>query len=330
MADIVFLDEPMSAATSAAKNGGMKGKPDWFKIRLPSDKGHERYRAIKKVLREKKLVTVCEEARCPNMLECWGGGNDKTDGQSDSQSGGTATFMVLGDTCTRACRFCAVKTGNPEGITDENEPRHLAEAIAEMKLDYAVITSVDRDDLPDSGAFHFAECIRYAKKHNPNLIIEVLTGDFQGNFDDVQQVVDAAPHVFGHNVETVPRLQKQVRDTRANYQQSLSVLKYVKEKNPEIITKSSIMLGLGETEEEVIQVMKDLLAIGVGVFTLGQYLRPSNWHIAVNEFVPPALFEKYKKIGEELGFLYVASGPFVRSSYRAGELFIKNVLKKKG
>lgn len=307
--DVVFLDDP-----HPPQNNGMNGKPSWFKVRLPNQQCHERFTRIKRILRERNLVTVCEEAHCPNILECWGGG--------------TATFMILGDICTRACRFCAVKTGNPEGKIDENEPEHLADAIAEMKLDYAVITSVDRDDLPDGGAFHFAECIRACRKKHPKLIIEVLTGDFQGNLDDVQQIVDARPDVFGHNVETVPRLQKQVRDSRAGYEQSLAVLKYVKEKNPKIITKSSIMLGLGEKEEEVLRVMKDLLATRVSIFTLGQYLRPSSWHIPIDEFIPPAQFEKYKKIGEELGFLYVASGPFVRSSYKAGELFVKNILSE--
>lgn len=308
--NVVFVDGPMPAG----KFGGITGKPEWFKIKLPKKDHSERYQKIKETLRDLKLFTVCQEAKCPNMMECWGGG--------------TATFMILGDTCTRACRFCAVKTGNPKGVTDKDEPKHMAEAIAKLNLDYAVVTSVDRDDLKDGGAGHFAECIRYAKELHPKLIMEVLTSDFRGDFEAVQKIVDAKPHVFAHNVETVPRLQRTVRDGRANYEQSLSVLKYVKEKDPEIITKSAIMLGLGETEEEVIQVMKDLLAIGVGVFTIGQYLRPSSWHIAITEFVPPSQFEKYQRIGEELGFLYVASGPFVRSSYKAGELFIKNVIKK--
>lgn len=309
--NITFLD----ASTPATNNGGMKAKPDWFKIRLPNAKGHERFSGIKKTLRELSLVTVCEEAHCPNILECW--------------SGGTATFMVMGDTCTRGCRFCAVRKGNPNGKLDPDEPRHLAEAIARLKLDYAVITSVDRDDLSDGGAAHFAECITCAKKINPNLLVDVLTPDFAGDLTAVQKIVDAKPHVFAHNVETVHRLQRKVRDGRANYEQSLSVLRYVKEKDPDIITKSAIMLGFGETEEEVIQVMKDLLAIGVGIFTIGQYLRPSRLHVAITEFVPPAQFAKYQKIGEELGFLYVASGPFIRSSYKAGELFVKNILRGK-
>ncbi|MEK7528270.1 MAG: lipoyl synthase [Patescibacteria group bacterium] len=306
--NITLLSDPQ-------KIRGMRGKPAWFKIKLPSGAANARFEQIRKTAREGRLATVCEEAKCPNIYECWGGG--------------TATFMVMGDTCTRACRFCAVKTGNPEGILDADEPRNLSQAIRDMKLDYAVVTSVDRDDIFDGGAGHFAECIREVKKLNPELILEVLTPDFAGNLDDVKVVAEAKPHVFGHNVETVPRLQKSVRDSRANYEQSLAVLQYVKEYDKSIYTKSAIMLGLGEEEEEVVDVMKDLRRVGVDVFTIGQYLRPSSWHLAIEHFIKPEQFEWYRKKGEELGFLYVAAGPFVRSSYKAGELFMKNIIRKK-
>ena len=292
-------------------------KPDWFRIRPPT----ETFEGLKELIAHFGLVTVCQEAHCPNMAECW--------------SGGTATFMVLGDTCTRACKFCAVKTGNPKGVVKKDEPKLLAQCIQEMnklgksKLDYIVITSVDRDDLPDQGASHFASCIIETKKAVPGLMVEVLTPDFRGDESCVKTIVTAAPDVFGHNIETVRRLQKKVRDLRAGYDQSLSVLAAAKRLNPKVFTKSSLMLGLGETEEEVAQAMKDLLAVGVDMLTLGQYLRPSTWHLPVAEYVSPERFNKLKLVGEGLGFKYVAAGPFVRSSYKAGELFVKNVLNKK-
>lgn len=285
------------------------GKPEWLKIRPPSGK----FKEVKQTLKELGLVTVCEEAHCPNLAECW--------------SGGTATFMVLGDTCTRACKFCNVKTGFPAKPVDPEEPYKLAEAIKKWGLNYIVITSVDRDDLIDQGAGHFARCIKIIKQKIPDILIEVLIPDFRGDVDCLKKIVKAKPDVIDHNVETVERLQKTIRDPRANYNQSLSVLKNVKKLDKTIYTKSSIMLGLGEKEDEVIQTMKDLRKIDVDVFTLGQYLRPSNWHIAVNEYVNPDSFDYFKKKGEELGFKYVASGPFVRSSYRAGEFFIKNMVK---
>jgi lipoyl synthase len=314
---VTLLDDAMSIPV--ANNGvsdGMRGKPDWFKVRMPNALGNNRHRKISKTLRDHDLFTVCEEARCPNQLECW--------------SGGTATFMIMGEVCTRACRFCAVKTGNPLGQLDEDEPENLAKAIAEMKLDYAVITSVDRDDLPDGGAYHFAECIRQCRKHHPELIVEVLTPDFAGDLDAVKRVAEAKPHVFAHNIETVERLQGDVRDRRAGYEQTLKVLEHVKKLDPKTYTKSSIMLGFGEKEEEVVQTMHDLRNAGVDIFTLGQYLRPSRKHIEVQEFVHPKIFAHYKEIGEkEIGFAYVASGPFVRSSYKAAELFVKSGLKNK-
>lgn len=288
-------------------------KPEWLKFSLP--KNNRRSQKIKHMLAELKLATVCQEAHCPNMSECW--------------EGGTATFMLMGDTCTRACRFCNVKSGVPKQGLDPEEPRHLAEAIAKLKLDYAVITSVDRDDVPDGGASHFAECIRSAKKMHPELITEVLIPDFAGDKKALETLIFSKPDVIAHNIETTRPLQKFVRDGRANFDQSLQVLAHVKKINPAIYTKSSIMLGFGEAEEDVISAMKELRAIGVDIFTLGQYLRPSSFHLSVKQYVPPKQFEHFKKIGEDLGFLYVASGPFVRSSYRAGELFLKNIIRLK-
>ncbi|MBI2581163.1 lipoyl synthase [Candidatus Woesearchaeota archaeon] len=295
------------------------GKPGWLKIRPPT----ETFSELKGLVAHFGMHTVCQEAHCPNMSECW--------------SGGTATFMVLGDTCTRGCKFCSVKTGNPKGIVNSEEPFMLAQCVREMnglggsnRIDYIVITSVDRDELPDQGAGHFASCVREVKAAVPGIMVEVLTPDFRGSNECVRTVVEAGPDVFGHNIETVRRLQRNVRDPRAGYGQSLSVLAAVKGMNPGIFTKSSIMLGLGETEEEVIMAMNDLLAVGVDILTLGQYLRPSSWHLPVSEYVSPEKFNKLKLAGERLGFKYVAAGPFVRSSYRAGELFVKNVLKKQG
>lgn len=286
-------------------------KPDWLraKVALPN----KRFEGIRSTVKDLKLATVCQEAQCPNIAECWGGG--------------TATFMLMGDTCTRACRFCNVNHGKPQQL-DPNEPRHLADAISKLDLDYAVITCVDRDDVPDGGASHFAECISHLRKANPKLLVEILVSDFQGDKTAAQKVIDAAPHVYGHNIETVKRLQKSVRDHRANYEQSLGVLAYVKKVAPQMYTKSAIMVGLGETPEEVIETMKDLRAINVDFLTIGQYLRPSSWNLPVKEYVPLEQYKEYERIGKELGFIYVAAGPFVRSSYKAGELFIKNILKK--
>lgn len=286
-------------------------KPSWLKIRPPT----QAFTELKQTISRHSLHTVCQEAHCPNMSECW--------------SKGTATFMVLGEVCTRGCRFCAVKSGNPMGALDHEEPIRLAKCVREMNLRYVVVTSVDRDDLPDQGASHFAECVRQVKRLCPGIIVEVLTPDFRGNKECIKTVTEAGPNVFDHNVETVKRLQSKVRDRRANYEQSLSVLQEAKSICPSIYTKSSIMLGLGEKEEEVIEAMSDLREVGVDILTLGQYLRPGEWHLPVEEWVTPEKFEKLKKIGEELGFLYVASGPFVRSSYRAGELFVKSIINKK-
>jgi lipoic acid synthetase len=256
---------------------------------------------------------VCEEAHCPNVWECWGGG--------------TATIMLMGDTCTRGCRFCAVKSGNPHGALDLDEPRKVAMALAELDLSYVVLTSVDRDDLPDGGAGHFAKTVQEIKARCPELLVEALIPDFQGDLEAVRTVVDAGVDVLDHNVETVERLQGTVRDRRANYAQSLKVLRAAKGMRGDLFTKSSIMLGLGETREEVIATMRDLRENDVDILTLGQYLRPSSWHLAVQEYVPPEAFDELREAGEALGFAYVASGPLVRSSYRAGEFFVEKVIR---
>ena len=286
-------------------------KPEWLKIKLSVN---DNFIEINNTLKKNNLHTVCQEAHCPNISECW--------------NGGTATFMLMGDTCTRACKFCAVKTGNPMKELDAEEPKKLAQALAEIKLfDYVVLTSVNRDDLDDGGASHFAECIKEIKTAYPEIIVEVLIPDFNGSVYSLKKIVDANPEVIAHNIETIERLQKKVRDPRANYQQSLSVLKNIKKLNLKIYTKSSIMLGLGETDEEIIQAMKDLRKINVNILTLGQYLRPTDWHIPISSFIPPEKFDYFKQKALEFGFLFCAAGPFVRSSYRAGELFMKNVLR---
>ncbi len=280
-------------------------KPPWLRVGVP---GGERYQRVRETLRGLKLHTVCQEAHCPNVAECWGGG--------------TATVMLMGDTCTRGCRFCHVKTSAHPLPLDPDEPRHLAEAVSELRLDYIVVTSVDRDDLPDGGAAHFAEAIRQLKRI-PGLLVEVLTPDFQGDAEAVRTVGRAAPDVFANNIETVRRLTPVVRDAKAGYDQTLGVLVQMKREFPRIATKSSIMVGLGESEAEVDETMADLRAAGVEILTLGQYLRPSAWHLPVVEFVTPEKFAAYRAVGERRGFRYVASGPLVRSSYRAGELFVK-------
>lgn len=282
-------------------------KPLWLRIRPPAT---DNFARIKSLMKEKRLNTVCSEAACPNAAECW--------------SSGTATFMVLGDTCTRACRFCNVKSGNPRGLIDKNEPKNLVEAVKIMNLKYAVLTCVTRDDLPDGGAGHFADCIGALKKASPGLKIEVLISDLGGNREALKKIIAASPDVIGHNVETVARLQQAVRDPRAVYEKSLSVLRAAKNDimpGQKLLTKSSVMVGLGETRAEVIQTMKDLRAANVDLLTIGQYLRPSPYHLPVRKYVTPAQFRDYEKAAKKLGFLACASGPFVRSSYRAGEFF---------
>lgn len=286
-------------------------KPFWLKMKyIPN----QDFSKIKNALKKRGLVTVCEEARCPNLSECW---NEE----------GTATFMILGDTCTRGCKFCSIKTAMKGNVIDKEEPIKLASAIAEMDLDYAVLTVVDRDDLADGGSNHIANCIREIK-NSSKALVEILIGDFQGNKNQLQVVVDSKPDVIAHNIETVRFLQKKVRDPKANYEQSLQVLKDTKDKDNSIITKSSIMLGLGETEMEVFEAMLDLRKAGCDILTLGQYMKPKTSILEVKEYISPEQFEKYKIMGERLGFLFVASGPFVRSSYRAGEFFVKNIKSK--
>ena len=297
----------MSIATSKRP----QRKPPWLRMKLP---GGEKLHEIKQDLRKKKLFTVCEEAKCPNIGECW--------------QQGTATLMILGETCTRGCRFCAVNSGNPRGFLDQNEPAKCAETVLAMNLGYVVITCVDRDDLPDGGAGHFAEVIRAIRTAKPDCLIEVLTSDYQGRRQDIATVLGAAPDVFAHNIETVERLTPRVRDPRAAYGQSMDVLALAKELEPERITKSSIMLGLGETRDEILQTMADLRAVKVDVLTLGQYLQPTPKHLRVEEYVTPEAFDELGDRARELGFLYVASGPMVRSSYKAGEYFLANHLAK--
>ena len=285
-------------------------KPAWLRVRPPAG---ENYVHLKTLFRSLDLHTVCEEAHCPNVGECWGGG--------------TATIMLMGDTCTRGCRFCAVKSGNPHGVLDLGEPEKVAMALAEMDLSYVVLTSVDRDDLPDGGAAHFAATVRAIKERRPDMLVEALIPDFQGDLEAVRRVVESGVDVLDHNVETVERLQGTVRDRRANYAQSLAVLRGAKTMREGLYTKSSIMLGLGETRDEILQTMRDLRANDVDILTLGQYLRPSDWHLAVNEYVPPEIFDELRGIGEAMGFAYVAAGPLVRSSYRAGEFFMEKVIR---
>ena len=287
-------------------------KPAWLRVRPPSG---ESYVHLKSLFRSLELHTVCEEAHCPNVWECWGGG--------------TATIMLMGDTCTRGCRFCAVRSGNPRGALDPDEPQKVAAALAEMDLAYVVLTSVDRDDLRDGGAAHFARTVREIKARRPDLLVEALIPDFQGDLDAVRTVVDAGVDVLDHNIETVERLQSNVRDRRANYAQSLRVLRGAKTMRDSLYTKSSLMLGLGETEEEIFDTMRDLRAADVDILTLGQYLRPSDWHIPVQEYVPPEAFDRFRSAGEAMGFAYVAAGPLVRSSYRAGELFLERVIRER-
>ena len=274
-------------------------KPSWIRARSPF---HPNVKKLKSVLREQKLFTVCEEAACPNLGECFGKG--------------TATFMIMGEICTRRCPFCDVGHGRPNPL-DEDEPKHLAETIHAMSLRYVVITSVDRDDLRDGGAAHFVECIEKTRELNPKIEIEVLVPDFRGRMDlalDIMQ--QAPPDVFNHNLETVPRLYKQCRPG-SDYQWSLDLLKRFKQTHPAVLTKSGLMLGLGEEIDEVIEVMKDMRAHDVEMLTLGQYLQPSKHHLPVSRYVTPEEFDDLYRIGMELGFTHVASGPMVRSSYHA-------------
>ncbi len=285
-------------------------KPEWLKVRMP---GGEQYAELKARFRKLDLKTVCEEAQCPNIGECW--------------REGTATIMILGETCTRGCRFCAVNTGNPGGVTDPREPENTARALSQMELAYVVLTMVDRDDLYDGGASHVARTVRRSKELSPNLLMETLVGDFAGVAADVRTVVeDGRPDVFAHNVEVVPRLQRIMRDGRCSWERSTDVLRWARDFGAKV-TKSSLMVGCGETEDEVHEAMQRLCDAGVDVLTIGQYLRPSEKHAALQRYVHPDEFDRFRDAGLAMGFKYVASGPLVRSSYRAAEAFLKGVLK---
>ncbi len=290
-------------------------KPKWLRVKLP---GSERYHEIKKEARKHSLSTVCEEARCPNIGECWGGG--------------TATFMVMGDTCTRGCRFCSVKTAKNPNPLDPDEPRNVARVIADMGLDYVVMTSVDRDDVEDGGASHFAACITETRKASPKTKIEVLIPDFAGHIGHLLTLVEAGAEVVAHNIETIERLTHPVRDPRAGYRQSLDVLKHIKQIDPTRLTKSSIMVGLGETVDEVEEAMRHLREVDCDFLTVGQYLKPTSTrkHLDLVEYVHPDQFAAYEQMGLAMGFKYVASGPLVRSSYKAGEFFISRYLDQRG
>lgn len=283
--------------------------PEWLTIRLPKP---EKIQHVEQMMRASRLHTVCESARCPNLPECW--------------SKGSATFMILGDVCTRHCGFCAIKTGKPLEL-DPQEPERLAEAAKAMGLKHIVVTSVARDDLPDEGAGQFAAVIRSLHAHIPYAIVEVLTPDFKAKRWCISRVTDANPEIFNHNIETVARLHHIVRP-QAKYDRSMRVLQTVKELDSKIYTKSGVMLGLGEKQEEVIQVMRDLRSVGVDALTIGQYLRPTGKHLPVMEYIHPKIFEEYRQIGEEMGFLFVASGPFIRSSYNAIE-FSKRLMSER-
>lgn len=282
-------------------------KPPWLKARLPAG---ARYEAVRATVRAHRLATVCEESMCPNIGECW--------------SNGTATLMLMGAVCTRACQFCAVDTGNPRGWLDAEEVENSARTVELMKLKYVVLTSVDRDDLPDGGARHYADCIRAIKRRCPETAVEALTPDFAGDLTAVETVVDAGLDVFAQNLETVKRLTHRVRDARAGYQQTLSVLRHAKQHRPDALAKTSLMLGLGETEDEIRATLEDLKRAAVDIVTFGQYLRPTPNHLPVERYVTPQEFETYRQWGLAAGFLEVVSGPLVRSSYRADRVFEKN------
>lgn len=282
-------------------------KPDWLRARLPSG---EKYNNVRDTVRQHRLATVCEESMCPNIGECW--------------NAGTATIMVMGAVCTRACRFCAVDTGNPNGWLDLEEPENTARAVDLMDLQYVVITSVDRDDLPDGGAAHYAACVVAIKRLRPQTAVEALTPDFSGNLTHVEWVLDSGLEVFAQNVETVKRLTHPVRDPRAGYEQTVGLLAHAKRYRPNVLTKTSLMLGLGEIDAEITETMDDLRAAEVDILTLGQYLRPTKNHLAVERYVTPDEFDKYRAAGLARGFLEVVAGPLVRSSYRAERVLEKN------
>jgi lipoic acid synthetase len=305
--------KPQAAARGAAPGAAAPALrtaqrlPAW--LRAPLAAGRE-FSAVREIVREHRLSTVCEEAKCPNIGECW--------------NAGTATIMLMGAVCTRACRFCAVDTGNPRGWLDEEEPENVARSVELMRLKYVVLTSVNRDDLADGGSAHYAAAIRAIKDRNPGTAVEALTPDFQGVMRDVQTVLDSGPDVFAQNVETVSRLTHPVRDQRAGYEQTIGVLRAAKAHRPSVLTKTSLMLGLGETDAEIHQTMLDLRAAAVDILTLGQYLRPTPNHLSVERFVTPHEFDQYRDRALAMGFLECVSGPLVRSSYRAEQALARN------
>jgi lipoic acid synthetase len=285
----------------------LSGKPSWLRARAPAGTGFD---AVKAIVREHRLATVCEEAKCPNIGECW--------------NAGTGTIMLMGAVCTRACRFCAVDTGNPGGWLDAEEPANVARSVALMKLKYVVLTSVNRDDLPDGGAGHYAACIRAIKAGSDAPAVEALTPDFQGVRSAVRTVIDSGLDVFAQNIETVRRLTHPVRDPRAGYAQTLRVLEFAKQHNPQVLTKTSLMLGLGESDAEIKETLEELRAVAVDIVTLGQYLRPTVNHLPVERFVAPAEFDSYREWALAQGFLECVAGPLVRSSYRAEQALQRN------
>ncbi|KAH6706518.1 mitochondrial Lipoyl synthase [Leptodontidium sp. 2 PMI_412] len=319
--EILSTEDALELRTAMVGPPGKKKQitrlPEWLKTPIPDNAN---YKKIKKDLRGLNLHTVCEEARCPNISDCWGGGD---------KSAATATIMLMGDTCTRGCRFCSVKTSKAPPPLDPHEPEHTAEALSRWGLGYVVLTSVDRDDLADGGARHFTETIMKIKQKKPDMLVEALTGDYAGDLDMVAMVARSGLDVYAHNMETVEELTPFVRDRRAKFRQSLLVLEAAKKTVPSLITKTSIMLGLGETEDQLWATLKELRKVNVDVVTFGQYMRPTKRHMKVEEYVTPETFELWRQRALDLGFLYCASGPLVRSSYKAGEAFIENVIKKR-
>ncbi len=305
------------AIKDGVKAGGTgefpKAKPDWLRVKAGLG---QRFEETRQIVHNHNLSTVCEEAKCPNIGECW--------------NAGTATIMLMGDVCTRACRFCAVNTGNPKGWLDLDEPDKVARSVQLMKLGYVVLTSVNRDDLDDGGAQHYADCVSAVKQSSPGVTVEVLTPDFQGQLPSVEKVLDAGVDVFAQNVETVERLTHPIRDPRAGYQQTLEVLRHAKSYRPDVLTKSSLMLGMGETSDELLEAMDDLTDAGVDILTLGQYLQPTVHHHPVDRYIDPAEFTRYRELGLEKGFLEVTSGALVRSSYRAEQVLSKNNIGLEG
>ena len=310
--DLLSLHPSQVGSGRPAVGDESRRKPAWLKVPLP---GGEDYSRLKRMTRELKLHTVCEEARCPNMGECWSG------------SQATMTIMVLGDECTRRCRFCAVKTVDAAAAPDPEEPKNVGVAIAELNPGYVVITSVDRDDLEDGGAGHYAECVLEIHQRAPRTIVETLIPDYTGS--SLAALLAAEPEVLAHNVEVVPRLQRKIRDPRCSFERSLKTLSEAKGLSSGVVTKSSLMLGLGETHDEVVDAMERLRGAGCELLTLGQYLRPTKKHAPVIEYVTPERFAEYGALGEELGFLHVAAGPLVRSSYKAGELFAERFVRER-